>query len=73
MPNSGTYRMAVPTTGIQGTGSECQAVIVPACALLHVKGAFADGGFMECIWDGKQVTVLALDIKERGTLVTDPT
>ena len=68
MPNSGVYRLAVATTGIQGTGSECQAVIIPGGALIHVRGAFNDS-FMECVWDGEQITVLTLDIKERGTLV----
>jgi hypothetical protein len=69
MPNSSVYRMSVPTTGILGNGGGCHPVIIPGGALLHVKGNFADGGFMECMWDGKQVTVLALDIQERGTLM----
>ena len=71
MPNSGVYRLGAPTTGIQGTGSETRAVLIPAGALVHVaaKAHSKEDAFVGCTWEGNEITILAFDLQERGERV----
>ena len=69
MPNSGMYRMSVVTTGIQGKAEETRSVLIPSGALVYVKGSSRNDGFLDCIWRGADIAVLALDIHERATRV----
>ena len=64
------YRLNLPTLGIHMKDGQRIAVTIPKDALITVIGGPLDGTrLVDCLWEGTEVMLFTLDIRERGTLV----
>ena len=64
------YRLNSATLGIQTKDGHTESVVVPDGAVLITPTSLIDSaGFIECEWDGRVVTILAFDLRERGERV----
>src|SRR5262245_33790715 len=70
MPDSGLYQLAAAVIGIHEKTSACHTMMIPSGALIRVTGSTHRDGFLRCVWDGKDIAVLALDIRERAVRVS---
>jgi hypothetical protein len=67
-----TYRLNVSTLAILSNGGRPSPVSLPAGAVVALRQPLVDaGGFVENLWNGQSVTLLAYDLKERGERVRD--
>jgi len=67
------FRLERPTLAIDGTNGKRQSSFVPAGAVVKVvSGPTSPGDRMvDVLWDGKIVTMFAIDVNGRGTEIVD--
>jgi len=67
------FKLESPTLSIESSNGKRQASLVPAGAIIKVvSGPTSEGDRMvDVIWDGKIVTMFAVDVNVRGTEVLD--
>jgi hypothetical protein len=64
------YRLDSPILGIRSIDGQHIPVMVPRGALLKVvRGPLNGKQLVDCLWDGTQVMLSGIDIRERGTPV----
>ena len=59
-------RLNSPTLAIQTKDGRTESVVVPCGTVLKTSSSLSDTGFIECEWDGHAVTILTLDLHQRG-------
>ena len=67
------FKLERPTLAIDGVNAKRQTSFVPAGAIIKVvSGPTSEGDRMvDVLWDGKIVTMFAIDVNVRGTEVLD--
>ena len=67
------YRLERPTLAIHSTNGKRESLYVPAEAIVKVvSGPTSTGDRMvDVLWDGKIVTMFAIDVNIRGTEILD--
>jgi hypothetical protein len=67
------FKLQTPTLAIDGVDGKRQSSYVPAGAIIKVvSGPTSDGDRMvDVLWNGKVVTMFAIDVNVRGTEVLD--
>lgn len=67
------FRLERPTLAIDGTNGKHQSSYVPAGAIIKVVSGPTSAGdrMVDVLWDGKIVTMFAIDVNVRGTEVLD--
>ena len=68
MSTGKAYRITSSMLGIlEGGENERIAVTIPADAIVTiVEGHVASSRFVDCIWEGKTVTLFGIDLRLRG-------
>ena len=70
MTTGRVYRLGLPTLGIHMKDGQRTTVTVPKDALITVIEGPLDGTrLVDCVWDGTEVMMFTVDIRERGKLV----
>ena len=67
------FRLERPTLAIHGLEGKRQTSFVPAGAIIKVVSGPTSAGdrMVDVLWDGKIVTMFAIDVDVRGTEVLD--
>jgi hypothetical protein len=60
------YRLTTPTLGLETKNGTAVPIVVPEGALIILQGSLPEAGLIECLWEGKAVSLFSIDIKERG-------
>ena len=63
-----TYRLCVPTTGIQIVAGKHATLTVPAGESVSITRT-PNGALVECLWKTSRVLFFIVDIEERGKLI----
>ena len=72
--NSGErYRLDTPTIGICRSDDDHHVTVIPAGAVITLKGVLNDNHFAEVVWRGVAVVMFVLDLERRGTRMEGPT
>jgi hypothetical protein len=65
------YRLSATTLGVHQQGIRLVAISIPTGSAVGVAPGLAKNvGFVEIEWAGKWIRVFAVDLRERGELVT---
>jgi len=64
------YKLHSPTIGVVSSGEKRVAITVPADAVLDVIREDLEKGSVEVVWDGRSISMFAVDLHERGELVS---
>ena len=63
------YRLNSPTLGIHSKDGQRIPVMIPKSAIITVVDGPLDGTrLVDCTWDGTEIMLFTIDIRERGTL-----
>jgi hypothetical protein len=67
------FRLESPTLSIEGVNGKREALYVPEGAVIKVvSGPTSEGDRMvDMLWDGKIVTMFAIDVNVRGTEISE--
>lgn len=67
------FRLEIPTLAIDGGNGKRHTSCVPAGAIIKVVSGPSGAGdrMVDVLWDGKIVTMFAVDVNVRGTEVLD--
>ncbi|PYT12294.1 MAG: hypothetical protein DMG59_23810 [Acidobacteria bacterium] len=64
-----SYRLTKDTAAILAADNKQDIVTVPSGGVITIAGVAADG-MVEALWAGKKIRLFAIDVEQRGELVS---
>ena len=66
------FKLERGTLAVEGVSEKPRVVTVPAGAIITIMGGPVDGnGLVRVLWEGKNLEMFEVDVKVRGTEITD--